>query len=77
MSAHEVYLRPLFFHDGAGEEGGRLAGGPVRFAKVEAELKKMAPMWEEMKDRGLNVYAVSTDGPDTASRVAGSKRQVE
>ena len=41
----------------------------------QAELKKMAPMWEEMKDRGLNVYAVSTDGPDTASRVAGFAQQ--
>jgi peroxiredoxin len=41
----------------------------------QAELKKMGPMWEKMKDRGLNVYAVSTDGPDTASRVAGFAQQ--
>jgi peroxiredoxin len=37
----------------------------------QAELAQMAPMWEEMKGRGLNVYAVSIDGPDTASRVPG------
>lgn len=41
----------------------------------QAELRKMGPMWKNMKDRGLNVYAVSTDGPDTASRVAGFAQQ--
>ena len=35
MGAHEVYLRPLFLHDGVSDEGGRLAGGPVRFSHVE------------------------------------------
>ncbi|GEM_PF-324800 len=37
----------------------------------QAELAKMGPMWEEMKDRGLNIYAISIDGPDSTSRVPG------
>lgn len=37
----------------------------------QAELAQMAPMWQELQGRGLNVYAVSIDGPDTASRVPG------
>lgn len=35
MGVQEVYVRPLFFHDGAQDVGGRLAGGPVRFSHVE------------------------------------------
>ncbi|MEM1199513.1 MAG: dihydropteroate synthase [Pseudomonadota bacterium] len=35
MGAHQVYLRPLYFHEGAQAAGGRLAGGPVRFSHVE------------------------------------------
>jgi len=41
----------------------------------QAELAKMGPMWTEMKSRGLNVYAVSIDGPDTAARVPGFAQQ--
>ena len=35
------------------------------------ELAKMEPMYGRLKDRGLNIYAVSIDGPDTISRVPG------
>ena len=36
----------------------------------QAELNAMMPMWDKMKSRGLNVYAVSIDGPDSQARVA-------
>lgn len=35
------------------------------------ELAKMQPMYERLKDRGVNIYAVSIDGPDTTARVPG------
>ncbi|MEM8686150.1 MAG: dihydropteroate synthase [Pseudomonadota bacterium] len=35
MGAHQLYLKPLHFHEGEGGAGGRLAGGPVRFSHVE------------------------------------------
>ncbi len=41
----------------------------------QAELNKMMPMWEELKGRGLNVYAVSIDGPDSAARVPAYVQQ--
>lgn len=41
----------------------------------QAELTKLHPEWEKMKDRGLNVYAISIDGPDTQARVTGFAQQ--
>lgn len=35
------------------------------------ELAKMTGVYERLKSRGLNIYAVSIDGPDTMSRVPG------
>ena len=35
------------------------------------ELAKMQPMYERMGDQGVNIYAVSIDGPDTIARVPG------
>lgn len=35
----------------------------------QQELTKMAGMHESMKDRGLRIYAVSIDGPDTAAQI--------
>jgi len=35
------------------------------------ELAKMEPMYQRLKDRGLSIYAVSIDGPDTVARVPG------
>ena len=41
----------------------------------QAELAQIQPMWKELKDKGLNVYAVSTDQPDTAARVVAFAEQ--
>ncbi|TPV96643.1 MAG: TlpA family protein disulfide reductase [Myxococcales bacterium FL481] len=41
----------------------------------QAELNAMMPMWENMRSRGLNVYAVSIDGPDSQARVAPHVQQ--
>lgn len=35
----------------------------------QQELTKMSSMYTKMKGRGLEIYAVSIDGPDTASQV--------
>ncbi|MBL4687055.1 MAG: TlpA family protein disulfide reductase [Nannocystaceae bacterium] len=35
----------------------------------QQELTKMSGMYDTMKDRGLEIYAISIDGPDTASQV--------
>ncbi|MEM6990095.1 MAG: TlpA disulfide reductase family protein [Myxococcota bacterium] len=35
----------------------------------QQELTKMSAMYGSMKERGLEIYAVSIDGPDTASQV--------
>jgi peroxiredoxin len=37
----------------------------------QAELAELQIIWKDMRDRGLNVYAVSIDGPETQTRVAG------
>lgn len=39
------------------------------------ELAQMEVVYGKMKDRGLNIYAISTDGPDTMSRVPGYASQ--
>lgn len=36
----------------------------------QQELSKMTGVYRAMQDRGLQMYAVSIDGPDTASQVA-------
>ncbi|NVB40210.1 TlpA family protein disulfide reductase [Pseudenhygromyxa sp. WMMC2535] len=35
------------------------------------ELAKMKGIYDRLHDRGLNIYAISIDGPDTISRVPG------
>ena len=40
-----------------------------------AELAKMKGMYDRLEPRGLKVYAVSIDGPDTMSRVPGFAAQ--
>ncbi len=40
-----------------------------------AELAKMKGMYERLHPRGLNIYAISIDGPDTMSRVPGFAAQ--
>ena len=40
-----------------------------------AELAKMVGMHDRLKDKGLHLYAVSIDGPDTISRVPGFASQ--
>lgn len=35
----------------------------------QQELTKMSGMYDKMKPRGLEIFAVSIDGPDTASQV--------
>lgn len=40
-----------------------------------AELAKMKGMYERLHDKGLNLYAVSIDGPDTIARVPGFASQ--
>jgi len=39
------------------------------------ELAKMTGIYERLHDRGLEIYAVSIDGPDTVSRVPGFASQ--
>lgn len=39
------------------------------------ELAQMQVVYDKMKDRGLNIYAISIDGPDTMSRVPGYASQ--
>jgi peroxiredoxin len=39
------------------------------------ELAKMSGIYERLQDRGLKIYAISIDGPDTISRVAGYASQ--
>jgi peroxiredoxin len=34
-------------------------------------IPELEVLWKDMRDRGLNVYAVSIDGPDSQARVAG------
>lgn len=40
-----------------------------------AELAKMKGMYDRLEPRGLKIYAVSIDGPDTMSRVPGFAAQ--
>lgn len=40
-----------------------------------AELAKMKGMYDRLQPRGLEIYAVSIDGPDTMSRVPGFAAQ--
>jgi peroxiredoxin len=40
-----------------------------------AELAKMKGMYDRLEPRGLEIYAVSIDGPDTMSRVPGFASQ--
>ena len=35
----------------------------------QQELTKMGGMYEKMKQRGLHIYGISIDGPDTAAQV--------
>jgi peroxiredoxin len=39
------------------------------------ELAKMQGIHDRLSSRGLNIYAISTDGPDTISRVPGFASQ--
>lgn len=39
------------------------------------ELAKMTGIYERLQARGLKIYAISIDGPDTISRVAGYASQ--
>jgi peroxiredoxin len=41
----------------------------------QAELAQIKPIWNDLKDKGLNVYAISIDQPDTASRVVSMAEQ--
>lgn len=34
-------------------------------------IPELEILWKDMRDRGLNVYAVSIDGPDSQAQVAG------
>jgi len=48
-----------------------LAFWAVWCSPCQSELAQLQVLWKEMRERGLNVYAVSIDGPDTQARVAG------
>ena len=41
----------------------------------QAELSKLDPVYQAMKDRGLHVYGISIDGPDTAAQVPSWARR--
>lgn len=48
-----------------------LAFWAVWCTPCQSELSQLQLVWRDMRDRGLHVYAVSIDGPDTQARVAG------
>ena len=43
--------------------------------KCQEELKVLGAMWKRMKPKGVHVYAISADGPDTSSAVPGWVQQ--